>query len=114
MIDLDGLKALNDSAGHAAGDELIARAARALTEAKTAACHVARYGGDEFMILANGVVPATVEAHFAGYAGALEQAGVRASIGFAAAEPGLVTLEKAVETADQMMYDRKRAGRVRR
>lgn len=50
-IDLDGLKAVNDTAGHAAGDQLLVRAARAFRSALRAGDSLARVGGDEFTLL---------------------------------------------------------------
>ncbi|MBL3686273.1 GGDEF domain-containing protein [Leucobacter zeae] len=112
VVDLDGLKRVNDSEGHAAGDRLIARAADALRRACAPGAHVARYGGDEFTILANGISPAQSEAAAAEFARALDRAGVRASIGVAAAEPGIVPLDAALELADRRMYAHKLARRA--
>lgn len=111
MLDLDGLKAMNDTEGHAAGDALLIRTADTLRSAGSAASRFARYGGDEFVILANGVIPAHAEAHFEVYSRALDQAGIKASLGFAAAEPGRTTVEEAFIRADKMMYERKFSGR---
>ena len=52
IIDLDGLKQLNDTHGHAAGDALIVRAANALRDATRSIDIVARLGGDEFGVIA--------------------------------------------------------------
>lgn len=109
VIDLDGLKRVNDSLGHSAGDELICRAAGALTKVTTPEFRVARYGGDEFMVLANGLVPADAAGGFAKFAEALDRVGVQASMGVAAAEPGLKTVAEAIEEADATMYDVKQA-----
>lgn len=108
VIDLDGLKALNDTHGHAAGDAMIVRAADALRAVSTPASHVARYGGDEFMILSNGIAPSRLEAGFGAFARALSDAGVGASIGLAAAEPGIVSVAAAIAAADVRMYAHKR------
>jgi diguanylate cyclase (GGDEF)-like protein len=54
MIDLNGLKAINDQLGHAAGDELLRRAGEVLSEAAGDAYHAARIGGDEFAMLMSG------------------------------------------------------------
>ena len=52
LMDLDGLKAVNDSAGHAAGDELIKRVAQAILGVTREHDIAARLGGDEFALLA--------------------------------------------------------------
>ncbi|MFE7797858.1 diguanylate cyclase domain-containing protein [Nocardia sp. NPDC057440] len=52
FIDLDGFKMVNDSYGHAVGDELIANAASRIRRVIRREDVVARYGGDEFVVLA--------------------------------------------------------------
>lgn len=67
FVDVDGLKARNDSAGHAAGDQALRLVARALLEGLRGYDHVIRWGGDEFLC----VLPGATEAE-AGFR--LEQA----------------------------------------
>ncbi len=52
MIDLDGFKRVNDLGGHAAGDRVLRGAATAITSTLRASDYGARWGGDEFMIVA--------------------------------------------------------------
>src|SRR3954464_159914 len=52
MIDLDGFKRVNDVGGHAAGDRVLRGAATAIRSTLRASDHGARWGGDEFMIIA--------------------------------------------------------------
>jgi len=107
MIDLDQLKEVNDTHGHAAGDEYIRLAARVLEETIRTTDVVARLGGDEFGVIARNVLPAEcdrlVERILVGFA----NVNVAGSIGHApytvvAGFPG------ALAAADAAMYDQKR------
>ena len=51
MIDVNGLKFINDNFGHEAGDSIIVEAAKAITESVRESDYVFRYGGDEFLVL---------------------------------------------------------------
>jgi len=113
-IDLDGLKETNDQLGHAAGDDLLRRAAAAISESVRAHDVVARLGGDEFGVLAVESDPATARKLAQRIAKALTDEGIHASVGAAArAEAG--GLAAAWIDADLAMYTAKRqsARRVR-
>lgn len=111
--DLDGLKQINDRDGHEAGDRAIAAAAELLRKTARSVDHIARVGGDEFLIL----LPETDAAGAARFVKRLRMAalktlcdGVCLSISFGAAtcEPG-EALRDTVRRADSAMYASKRA-----
>lgn len=112
-IDLDGLKSVNDTKGHAKGDELIRQAARAIRTAVREQDVVARVGGDEFFVLA--IECNEIDAHRLQerVSTALATARVQASLGIAMRDPRL-TLSQAVEQADQAMYTCKKNRRTDR
>lgn len=112
VLDIDGLKQLNDTAGHEAGDELLRRAGDALRLAATDRDRVARYGGDEFTVLSNNVPVADLAAHYARFVHVLRQHGVEASLGHAFTGPGERTVREAFRQADAAMYAVKRARQV--
>ena len=113
FVDLDRFKQVNDELGHQAGDETLIAVARAIGRAVRPADTVARFGGDEFVVLAEelpdaaaaGILAARLEA-----AVAQVQAGPRrlhASVGVALAWDG-ATPEAILRRADQGMYHAKR------
>lgn len=55
MMDINGLKTVNDDIGHLAGDALLRRAGEVLSKSVAAPCTAARIGGDEFVVLMPGM-----------------------------------------------------------
>jgi diguanylate cyclase (GGDEF)-like protein len=114
-IDVDGLKEVNDSQGHAAGDALIVAFARALARVFRTADMVARTGGDEFAVLLIGCGPPEMGMLRARLDAALAQIGASASCGAAhllAGDPP-TSLERLIDRADLAMYAEKRRHRQR-
>lgn len=114
VLDLDGLKQVNDEQGHGAGDELLQRAAKVLAGSVRRSDRVARYGGDEFTLLLSGATDAQREARVAQIVAALAGEGIAASAGSAAARPSELTLVQAFHDADAAMYRNKRERRSAR
>ena len=122
MIDLDGLKEINDQFGHATGNRAIIALADALREELRESDFAGRYGGDEFVVL----LPQTNVQAAGLFADRLrrrlrevsQQAGlpVRASIGVAELSPtaevgGQDVPEDLLRRADEQLYEAKRSGR---
>ena len=114
FLDLDGLKQVNDSQGHAAGDRLIVSAAGALLGATSEGDLCARLGGDEFTVLLPDCRPEDVTERSRRLVAAFEQLRVPVSIGAAHVGSDPVSLEGLVDRADGEMYlvkERRRAAR---
>ncbi len=125
FIDLDGLKAINDTYGHATGDEAIRGVADALRAATRGGDVVARLGGDEFLVV--GPLPPGGHPDADGFAHRLHDAvrartvrtsdgtevSLRCSIGAAVSGPDTATVDDLVRTADLALYEAKDAGRNR-
>ena len=113
MVDLDGLKEVNDGLGHAAGDALIVRAAAAIRSGVRTDDPVARLGGDEFGVLLRECTEESARSRAEHVRQALAAAGVEASVGVAAVRPD-EGVAAAVSAADEEMYREKRGDRRRR
>ena len=119
VADVDALKSVNDTFGHAAGDDMLREVAATLTATLRTADVVARLGGDEFGVILSGAKAAADAAVAADRINqTLSDAGRRerraypvvVSIGIASGEPGSAfSLYGLLRIADEAMYDQKRA-----
>ena len=119
-IDLDHFKKVNDSMGHAAGDQVLAIVAQRLRACVKDGDTVARLGGDEFTVILRNITDITTVSTVADrmihsiqqpmQVGRSEQR-VRASIGIALFPLDGSTLEELMRCADVAMYSAKEAGR---
>jgi diguanylate cyclase (GGDEF)-like protein len=122
FCDLDGFKGVNDTLGHAAGDELLEKVARRLESHMREESVLGRMGGDEFVV----VVPGASDDDLAGLGRRIEvelgkpflleagMARIGVSIGAAHAAPGERDLDSLLGQADQLMYEVKRSRKAGR
>jgi diguanylate cyclase (GGDEF)-like protein len=121
FIDLDRFKLVNDTLGHAAGDELLIAVARRLCGAVRPGDTVARLGGDEFAILLENVPSRRVAERAAADLSACMRAPfdlsgkevfITASIGVSHSAPSEVAATRLLHEADVALYRVKRQGRA--
>jgi diguanylate cyclase (GGDEF)-like protein len=118
MIDLDNFKQLNDTRGHAAGDQALVSVSAALREHCRPTAVIGRVGGEEFVVADIDTVPNPVErAEVLRHAIERIPLPVTASIGTAGAQfetdsatANLQLINELIRTSDTAMYEAKRAG----
>jgi len=120
FVDLDQFKQVNDTLGHAVGDKLLRAVAERLLTTTSLTDLVARFGGDEFVVLLR---PATDRGYVAGIARAIiedlskpyqigdHQIGIGASIGIAIVSENCVDIGSLLRNADMALYQAKAEGR---
>ena len=116
FIDLDRFKAVNDSLGHAAGDELLAEVAERIRRSIRAADTAARLGGDEFAVLLEGtmgdvgveIAERIIEAAKQPFRVAGRDVFIAASVGVAPSRPPHAEAATLLSNADVAMYQAKR------
>lgn len=106
MIDLNNLKTINDKFGHAAGDELIQKAATALKEQVRSSDIIARLGGDEFAVLSLETNLENAEKLILRIQQAFAELEISAAMGLALRNPAY-GLSSAIKEADEKMYQNK-------
>jgi diguanylate cyclase (GGDEF)-like protein len=125
IVDLDHFKAINDTYGHAVGDEVLRRTARVLVHSVRNSDLVARYGGEEFVVVAPDCpleAALTLAMRFRAGLAELTSFGpgaslaVTASVGIAGVEAGSGSTlpddpAELLRQADQALYRAKRSGR---
>lgn len=120
-LDLDGFKQINDRWGHEAGDKVLVEVARIMRETVRDIDHVARIGGEEFVILLP-TMPVAIARQIAERirrnidAGRVplsdqEQIVVTASLGVAERIVSDLSLDDTLRRADEALYQAKRAGK---
>jgi diguanylate cyclase len=121
LIDIDNFKKLNDSLGHAAGDVALKTLAAAVRERLRPVDHLARFGGEEFVVLLPGIEVVEAQQVLTRLQRSLSEAlflhdgrevFVTFSAGVTAWRAG-EALQAALERADEALYEAKRTGKNR-
>jgi diguanylate cyclase (GGDEF)-like protein len=121
FVDLDGLKSLNDTLGHDRADEMIREVGQRLSTVVRGSDFVGRFGGDEFVVVAEGVADEDQAAKL-GYRlleavsqplPGVDSSVVTASIGISLLTDAGSDAREALRQADAAMYEAKRTGRDR-
>ncbi len=123
LIDVDGLKKINDRLGHAAGDRALRHVGEAIRSQLRESDVGARWGGDEFALLTPSTSASAAAALAQRVRSLLAQSTLGGDIPHLTASVGIATFDGAVDTvanpddltqaADKALYDAKRAGRDR-
>ena len=119
FADLDGLKKVNDTYGHEAGDEYIKEAANILRAVHKKGELLMRYGGDEFVVMAEGYTPDEADEYVKAVKEMVRYVNTKnyefhlgISLGYVIKKADeRFSLDEAIEEADSMMYDDKKASR---
>jgi len=121
MVDLDYFKAVNDTFGHAAGDEVLIRVAKVLEGGVRKTDFVGRLGGDEFVVLLDStsrreLIEPIIRKIIAGIGqpipiGEGNTASIGASVGAVVFEGDSMTRDELIRQADKAMYNAKESGR---
>ncbi|VXC37261.1 Diguanylate cyclase [Pseudomonas sp. 8AS] len=122
FIDLNGFKAINDALGHAAGDQVLIATAQKLKGALRESDSVARIGGDEFVVILEGLalggsleeearqIGEKILGALATPFGSENPQRIGASLGIAVFPDHAPSLDRLIHVADLAMYEAKRSG----
>lgn len=108
VVDLDGLKQINDTEGHLAGDEALQAVAQALRQGLRAGDSAYRFGGDEFVVLA----PESSGAELLTAIERIGAGGPRFSIGVAELDADMADTSELIALADLRLYRGRRGASV--
>lgn len=111
FVDVDGLKAVNDSLGHAAGDQLLRKVVDSLRSNLRSYDLLVRFGGDEFVCALSDLGLAEANKRFEKINGELKSSfDASITVGLAHLEPG-DSLVSLIARADEALYEERRPPR---
>ncbi|MCE5299420.1 MAG: GGDEF domain-containing protein [Spirochaetia bacterium] len=122
MCDIDHFKDVNDTHGHAAGDEVLHRVAQIIRDTALPDGVVCRYGGEEIIVFLRGKTDEEAVSKAERIRKAVKKQGISyksksikitMSIGVASSKHGLDGIDKAIKRADDNVYKAKKKGRDR-
>jgi diguanylate cyclase (GGDEF)-like protein len=120
LLDLDHFKAVNDRYGHLTGDAVLRAAADRIASVTRSSDCLARWGGEEFAVLAPGIdreaallLAERARTALADQPVQIEGAAIELtlSVGVAVVGPGIETPDRLLDAADEALYEAKRSGR---
>jgi diguanylate cyclase (GGDEF)-like protein len=122
MCDIDHFKDVNDTYGHAAGDEVLFRIAQIIRDSSLPEGVVCRYGGEEIIVFLRGKTDEEAKSKAEKIRKAVKKESVKyknktikvtMSIGLASTDKGLESFKKMIKIADDNVYKAKKRGRDR-
>lgn len=116
VVDIDGLKFINDTLGHAEGDSMLVRAAQNLRSSFPAGAQIFRTGGDEYIVLLHQAYSEELENYYQRIHGTVQNDNARAkgkliplqiSVGYAYSADCCIPIRKLLLEAENKMYREK-------
>jgi diguanylate cyclase (GGDEF)-like protein len=118
MIDIDNFKAINDTYGHDAGDQVIQHIAQIMQNSFRASDIVARFGGEEFVVLSVNMAPEKHHIHFEDLRKAVETTSIKTrsgeinvTVSIGVSTRIAASLDEMINESDKQLYNAKKAGR---
>ena len=109
VADLNNLKKINDMFGHTKGDQAIIRTAELLKKAFHSGADCFRIGGDEFCVIAEGIIPEEFRLRSEAFTRLVEEENKKTEYDFSVAygfvEAGTEGIDEAFRRADRKMYE---------
>lgn len=122
LVDVDGLQKINQTYGHAVGDEVVIAVARVLRASGRRCDHVSRMGGAEFLVVCPNTEPESLGNAAQRLSDAVRSLEVRAGdktlavticVGMASREPGMHDMDALIRAVDRALRFAKKAGQAR-